>query len=326
MPAAEAASSTFQKGMALGLYSKDPNYSYEQDLKEMKELGVDHVSLVVSWYQRDVYATNIYPHYVPRGDFDTTTDPKLIEVIQQAHKLGLKVFLFPILRIEHRKEKEWRGNIKPLEINTWWQNYRQFMLHYARIAAKENVELFSVGSELCSLEEKVDLWKKLIRDIRGFYRGEILYSANWDHYQKILFWDDLDYVGLNGYFEVATHDNPTLQEVKLAWWDIENDINNWLEQNKKKLIFTEIGYPNMTGGCQKPWDYTRPAPPDMDEQALCYEAFLMSWLKNTRLYGVYFWNWYGPGGPDDTSYTPRGKKASEVLKRWYTKRPQTKSS
>ncbi len=309
----------YQKGIVLGLYSKDPAYSYEQDLAEIKKIGADHVSLVVSWYQKDIRSDTIYPLWKAQGDFETTSDAKLTEVIRQAHRAGLKVLLFPILRIEERREKEWRGSLEPAHRNRWLESYRNFTLHYARLAARSGVEVFSIGSELCTLEGETAYWGTLIGMIRGFYRGELLYSANWDHYRKIGFWKDLDYLALNGYYELTRHDNPKIDEILRTWWDIQNRLADWQEFHRKKIIFTEIGYPSVDGGCSKPWDYTRDAAVDLEEQALCYEAFFLSWNRSSRLGGVYFWNWYGQGGENDRSYTPRGKPAEEVLTRWYTK-------
>jgi hypothetical protein len=275
------------------------------------------VSLVVSWYQKNIHSTQIYPRWKADGDFDTLPDNKLTEVIRQAHQAGLEVFLFPILRIEQRKDKDWRGVVSPSNKAQWFESYRRFTLHYARISSANHVELFSVGSELCSMEKELKFWTGLIAQIRSFYNGKLLYSANWDHYKKIGFWDRLDYLGLNGYYEVATSDHPTLQQITRKWWDIENELADWQERHHKKIIFTEIGYPSIDGGCQKPWDYTREAPVNLAEQALCYEAFFISWSKSQKLGGVYFWNWYGQGGENDRSYTPRGKPAEKILIKWF---------
>ncbi len=308
----------YQKGIVLGLYAKDRSYSYEQDLKEIRKTGADHVSLVVSWYQKDIRSDAIYPRWIPLGDFDTTPDKKLVEVISQARHLGLKVFLFPILRLEERTEKEWRGVLVPRNKEQWLKSYRDFTMHYARLAAAQGVELFSVGSELCTMEQEERYWRKLIRDIRSFYRGKLLYSANWDHYKKIAFWDALDYLGLNGYYELTQSDRPALDELLRSWWNIQNDLATWQDQNRQKpILFTEIGYPSVDGGCSKPWDYTRQDEPDLQEQALCYRAFFLTWGKSQRLGGVYFWNWYGQGGENDRNYTPRGKPAEKILTEWY---------
>src|SRR5262245_19234745 len=77
-----------QKGMALGLFSKDPNYSYLKDLQEMKDWGVRNVLLIVSWYQHDVKSNEMIPRSYDGNDVLTLPDPKVKEVIDQAHSLG----------------------------------------------------------------------------------------------------------------------------------------------------------------------------------------------------------------------------------------------
>lgn len=299
------------------MYAKDRSYSYAQDLHEIRRLGADHVSLIIAWYQKDIRANEIYPYATPVGDFETTPDDKLREIIRQAHQEGLKVFLFPILRLEERKDKEWRGVLAPSQPAKWFDSYRNFTLHYARLASETGVQLYSVGSELCSMELHTSFWNRLIRDVRKVFKGELLYSANWDHYGKIGFWENLDYLGLNGYYELSDHEKPSLRELLRKWWDIENEISSWQEKLRKKIIFTEIGYPSIDGACGKPWDYTRETPIDLEEQALCYEAFFLTWGNSERLGGVYFWNWFGPGGANDRTYTPRGKPAEKVLVKWF---------
>ena len=317
--------SGFQKGIALGLYSKDPAYTYEQELKEIRATGADHVSLVVSWYQKDIRSNTIYPKYLSateQHDNVTTPDAQLTGVIDQAHQLGLKVFLFPILCLEERKGKEWRGDLKPVDPVTWWKSYNHFTLSYAKLAQEHGVELYSVGSELCSQEPNNREWRRLIKEVRDVYRGKLLYSANWDHYQKIGFWRDLDFLGLNGYYKLASHHNPTLNELIARWNQIREKLIHWQDLYNRPIILTELGYPSMDGASEGPWDYSRQAKIDLEEQALCYEAFFRVWgIRNQssdkRLGGVYFWNWYGDGGPEDRGYTPRNKPAEQVLTQWF---------
>jgi hypothetical protein len=73
----------------------------------------------------------------------------------------------------------------------------------------------------------------------------------------------------------------------------------------------------MDGAAVHPWDYTLSAPPDLEEQRRAFSAFVKVWSEVSRLAGVFFWDWYGAGGPTDTRYTPRGKPAAGVIRRWY---------
>lgn len=307
-----------QKGMALGLFSKDMNYSYLNDLKEMRALGITHILLVVSWYQNNIESNEIIPREYDGNDILTLPDPKLKEVISQAHSLGLKTVLFPILRIENRKEKDWRGVIKPKDIRLWWSNYDRFIQHYIDIAVSEKVEFFSIGSELLSREPELDQWKKIIGETRKKYSGKLLYSANWDHYQNIPFWNLLDFIGLTAYHELSKTREPTLKNLKHRWGHIRAELLHWKRKYpKQKLVFTEIGYPSIDGTSMYPWNYYLKGKVDLNEQALCYRAFIETWKKTRQLGGVYFWVWWGKGGKEDHSYTPRDKPASLYIKRWY---------
>jgi hypothetical protein len=307
-----------QKGMALGLFSKDPNYSYLKDLQEMKDWGVRNVLLIVSWYQHDVKSNDIIPRNYDGNDILTLPDSKLNEVIDQAHSLGMKVVVFPILRLEVRGDKDWRGVIAPTDTEAWWKSYDKFILHYATLSASEKVEYYSVGSELLSREKETKHWEELIGKVKKVYSGDLLYSANWDHYQVPEFWNSLNFIGLTAYNEIAKDKNPTLKEMKKNWREIQKDLLAWKQKYPhQKLIFTEIGYPSIDGGAQYPWNYFLEGPVDINEQAMAYRAFIDTWRHSKELAGVYFWVWWGEGGEKDNTYTPRGKPAGKYLQRWY---------
>ncbi len=307
-----------QKGMALGLFSKDPQYSYEQDLKEMKEWGITDVLLLVSWYQHDVKSNEIVPLKDEKQDTYTIPDEKLREVIQQAESLGIRTVIFPILRLEVREDKDWRGVIEPSDKDLWWKNYEKFILYYAEIAATEKVSTFSVGSELLSREKETEKWKSLIEKVRKIYPGKLLYSSNWDHYQYPEFWGSLDYIGMTAYHELSKTKKPSLKNLQREWVKIRREVLAWKKKYpRQKLVFTEIGYPSVDGTSMHPWNYFMEGKVDLREQALCYRAFINSWKKVPQLAGVYFWVWWGEGGPQDKSYTPRGKPAARYLQKWY---------
>lgn len=308
-----------QKGMALGLFAKDESYSYLEDLKAMKEMGVTHILLVFSWYQHDIKTNELRPlEYDGKNDIYTISDRKLKEVIQQATSIGMQTTLFPIIRLEVRNGNDWRGLIQPSDFNIWWQNYKNFILHYAKIAQEEKVAAYSVGSELLSREKDTDQWKDLIREVRKIYKGKLLYSANWDHYEHPEYWSDLDYVGVTMYHEISKTKNPTLKQLKTEWKKIKRAFLSWKKKYPHQpLVFTEIGYPSVNGGSMYPWNYFLEGRADPKEQALAYQAFIQTWKKSPELAGVYVWVWWGKGGLKDKSYTVRNKPAGKLLEKWY---------
>jgi len=96
------------------------------------------------------------------------------------------------------------------------------------------------------------------------------------------------------------------------------EIVEWQRKIAKPIIFTEIGYKSQPKGCVDPWHEFAQGAPDMESQKKCYEAFIKAWHNEEVLVGVYFWNWSdGVGGVDDTTYTPRGKPAADIIRMWY---------
>lgn len=305
------------KGMALGLFNKDPNYDYHSDLIELKKWGVNSILLTVNWYQQDIRANEIEPRPDPSLDNSTPPDEQLVALVERAHALGMKVMLFPYLRFDLRGPKEWRGVLAPTNFQVWSKNYERFILHYAELAQRHGVELLSVGSELGSLEEKRAFWVGLIEKVRGKYSGKLLYSANWDHYTHPVFWDQLDYIGLTSYHKLAEGTRPSDRELLQNWMDVKTRILSFKEKYHPKLILTEVGYPSVDGTANAPWNYFSTTQVDTEEQAQCYRAFIEAWNGSHELEGVFWWVWFGEGGPQDKSYTPRGKPAEAILKNWY---------
>lgn len=301
-------------GMALSPHYEFPDLglTFDRMVDEIAEIGATHVSVVVQWSQADVAATEIAPH--PK---ETQDDKVVRAIVRRARAKGLAVMVFPILWVEKRELGQWRGTLKPADEDAWWRSYRRFVLHYADLAAEEGAALFSVGSELASLEHRADRWRALIAEVRARFPGRLLYSANWDHYEAVPFWGELDYIGLTGYYRLTEGHDPSQHELTQAWIGIRNRLTSWRQGIGRPLLFTELGYPSIEGAARSPWDYTGARPADPEAQRRCYEAFLQAWRDEPALAGVFFWNWWGPGGLQDTWYTLKGKPALEVVRRWY---------
>ncbi len=316
--------------MALGLFSKEPGFDYKKELTELKAIGVNSILLSIHWFQFDVKANTIEPRGMVGEQEFTLPDVTLINVIRHAHELGMSVLLFPYIRLDHRAAREWRGVIKPSDFPLWSRSYRRFILHYAKLAQANGVELFSVGSELNSMEEKTEFWTDLIAQVRGEYRGKLLYSANWDHYNYPTFWAQLDHLAITAYYRLSFEKNPEYSDLVEKWQELKRRILAFQSKYGKKLLITEIGYPSIDGATKNPWNYFMKGETDPLEQAMGYRAFMEAWDGAPELGGVYWWVWYGEGGMQDRSYTPRGKPAEQLLGLWYKdlppSGPQTASS
>lgn len=314
----------WRRGVALGLFvsTTDPDERrayYAQFLDEIKALKATDVSLVVRWAQADVKATEIAP--LP----GVTVDDALVEeVAAMAAERGLRIFLLPILHLERRARGEWRGRLKPDDWDAWWASYERFVLHYAQLAERAGIAMLAVGSELATAERHVERWRALIRQVRARYGGALTYSANWDHFEPVQFWDDLDVVGVTAYQELSKRRDPGQRELVEGWRPFLHRLQLWARQHQRRYIFTEVGYPSNPTGAARPWDHRLRGTPELELQLRCYRALYEVWQRDPRLDGLYVWNWFGHGGAEDLGYTLRGKPARHVLHRWYSA-PTTKA-
>lgn len=301
-----------QHGVALGLFASDQRWDYAPFLDEIRALGATHVELAVVWTQKDIRSARIH-----RRPGSSPDDETVLRTIRQARERGLEVMLFPIVRLEEHTPKEWRGVIDPAAgVDAWFSSYRDFLLTMARLAEQGGAVRLSVGSELLSLEKHDAHWRALIHDVREVFRGKLLYSANWDHFRDVPFWDALDEVGVTAYFELAKDDAlPDDDALARAWEGPRAALFALRMAARKPLVVTEIGYPSLAGAARAPWDETRKAPVDLRGQEKLIDAFCAAFAGKSVVDGVYLWNWFGHGGDDDTSYTPRHKPAARAVER-----------
>ena len=303
------------RGIAVGLHSKVEAWSYRPQLEEALALGANAVSLLVPLRMRDVRSSTVEGMGVEA--------PALAAVAAEARAMKLDVFLIPYIQLDVITDDEWRGTLAPGDWEAWWASYTRMVLELARFAARHDVALFAVGSELCSAERFTSRWLALIGQVREVYSGTLTYSANWDHLEPVGFVGALDVVGMNAYFELGRSEEASLEELLDAWHKLRPAIRRWVDAQRKPLVFTEVGYPSRAGGARWPWDYTREAEVDTAIQATAYEAFLSSWWRDPRVEGVFFYELWGEGGPSDPGYTPRGKPAAESLRRHYRERAES---
>ena len=247
--------------------------------------------------------------------------------INLAHSAGFKVFLKPHVWLYAPSDGKWRSDVFPANDENWelWQkNYREFILLYAKMAEKNEVELFCIGTEFSRLSvEKTNFWKSLIQEVRTVYSGEITYAANWyNEFEKITFWDDLDYIGIQAYFPLVKKEYPTVEQISKGWNKHFSAIESIHEKYNRRILFTEMGYKSTADSAIKPWewiDYSskQDKPLSMETQANCYEAFFNTVWKKEWLAGVHIWQWrsdyMGDSGKDNLDFTPQRKPAEKII-------------
>jgi len=307
----------FFGGVALGLYGHpDDPVLADQDMAEIARLAATGIVLPVLWTSKDASSARIEPfdYGVPQEDYDRA----VVAIAARAPARGLALELRPLIRLEHLGPGDWRGTLHPGDWDAWWDSYRGFILHQAEVAERMGAELFCVGSELGSTEDQQDRWTRLIADVRRITRARLLYSANWDHYRAVGFWDRLDAVGLSAYFELAPAPGASQEALDASWRTHRDAILAWARPLGKPLYLTEVGYPAQAGAPVHPWDYARHDAPDPEAQARCFRAFAAAWREVPELWGVTIWIWdHGKGGLGDDSYAIAGKPAAEDVKAFF---------
>jgi hypothetical protein len=312
-----------QRGVALGLFAEDVSFSYLPLLEEIAALGATHVALVVPMYQEHGASVKLRWHTRLSPTMGATA-----EAVRAAHRTGLEVTLFPIVRLEApRGPTEWRGTLAPANLDDWFESYQSLLGDLAAVATLTGVTRLVVGSELSSLDADLAHWRPLLEKIRAIFTGTLVYSANWDHYKEAGLFELVDEMGIVAYFNLREKDGPSDVEALTNRWRWERaQLEAWPGLGTKPFIFTEVGYRSRAGSSAEPWNEGPGGAVDLDEQRRGFAAFRRTWTtppsdpakaKEARpspLEGVYIWNWYGYGGPASPGYTPRGKPAAEEVK------------
>jgi len=307
------------RGFSLHLHTNDPACPFETFVDEIARTGANTICFVVSAQQENCASTSLF--------IDQRRTPpvgRIRSLIRLARKKGLRVVLMPIVLLENPRQYEWRGRISPANANwdDWWEDYRNYILHYAALAQLEQAEVFMVGSELVSTESQTDRWRDLIHRVRQAYKGRVSYSANWDHYRPIQWWRDLDIIGMTTYYDLTGGKQPTIEKLNASWRTIKKKILTWRRTINRPILFTEVGWPNQVTCAQYPWDYYRSeGRPDQTAQANCFESFFQTWIAEKSVAGFLVWEWRSYAGqdigPNDTSYVPCGKKAMQVIRKYF---------
>ena len=315
------------KGMTVNAWSAEAYNStdFDQSITNLANLNTTWVTLTVFWFM-DTPSDNMIRQ---RLELYSASDSSLLHAIEKAHQLNMKVVLKPMVDVA---DGSWRGTIAPTDWTLWFQNYREFINYYANLSQINNVEMFTVGTELRSSQSRTTEWRNVITEVRTRFFGNITYAANWDSYgtSSIGFWDALDYVGVDAYFPLTESYSPSVAQLKNAWsscarsgyigrnWT--NEIYTTYLQTGKQVIFTEIGYTSQDGTNREPYNWNPSGILDLQEQADCYKAAIESFAGRNWFLGWFWWTWEtnpNAGGPTDKDYTPQNKPAQDILNQSY---------
>jgi hypothetical protein len=253
------------------------------------------------------------------------TPSGVVETIKLAREAGVSVMLKPQVYIPGA----WTGNLsfeREADWSSWESDYDAYILQMAQIAEDEKVALFCIGTEFrASIAARPQYWSSLITKIKGIYHGKLTYSANWDDWEAVPFYGDLDYIGMSAYFPLAEGKTPHIDSLMSAWQPIAQRISEYAESQKKPVLFTECGYLSVDGCGWRNWELESKIDQldiNQEAQSNCYAALFGTFSKYDWWHGAFIWKWFpnmrGHEGYPDKDYTPQGKFAEKELKRWYS--------
>lgn len=247
------------------------------------------------------------------------------EGIQALHLKGISVMLKPQLWVSHgvytgEVQMTSEGNWKKLE-----ESYTIFIRAFAELAEQEHVEMLCIGTELTQFTgQRPDFWRRLIKEIRSIYSGKLTYAANWDEYTDVVFWDDLDYIGVDAYFPIADSLGADEEALKRGWSKWITEINELSERFSKKILFTEFGYRSISECAINPWEYNSASAVDEDAQSMALAALFSETWNLPIMAGGFLWKWHADhknaGGAVDNMFTVQNKKAEEIVRSVYLRK------
>ncbi|MBL4605233.1 MAG: hypothetical protein JKY02_06125 [Flavobacteriaceae bacterium] len=301
------------RGMSVYDFGRSNRTTYTELIKT----NIEWVQILPYFYQESETTKEI--RTIKELGVWSRRDSAFIKGIQNLHTQNIRVQLKPHLWMS----SGWRSNINfenEEDWNTWFESYKKTMLHYAMMAEKTQTELYCIGTELrSSIKHQPKKWKELIKEIKSIYSGKLTYAANWDgEFNDVGFWDELDYIGIQGYFPLTEESNPDLESILEGWKSHVDTLKSLSEKHQKKILFTEVGYRPDASATKKPWEWGSVFSQFYQKksektQYLAFEALYLQLWNKDWFAGTYIWQW------NNSDFEIKGKPAENSVAKWYSK-------
>ena len=279
---------TPQLGIDLLWYIKNPKETIAQitkqaysDMNYIVGIHANSVDINIPFFTKSSTADSVYSYSA------TPTPKELAIAIKIAEQDNLRVTIRPLLDETDLGVGNWRGNLNPSNISTWFISYEKFLRPYLIIAEKYKVSTFIVGVELTSLQSS-DQWNKLISKVRKIFHGQLGYSENWDVFHTGKRTPNLARIGVDAYFAVKATPNATIAQLTKGWESWFNTIPASI--NKSQLVIDEVGIASQNGAYLLPY-YSGNKKQSLNFliQSNWFTAACLT-VKNLHLGGIYYWD------------------------------------
>jgi len=296
----------------------------KSDFEKIRDIGFNTVFFSAYVHQDNMFSNTVKPP-------DEKGLASLRAALKAAKAAGLKRAVTGFLLVD---DGAWRGTIVPTNKKKWGESYFNAILPYINLAQEEGVEMFCVASEMETLKQDGEMWKRMMAEIRKRFGGLLGYNTNWWYNDsgfetliKQKAWlSELDFLGVSAYFNLSKENNPTADELARKWRsnasgrDTVADVQKLRTEVNDKIIFWEIGYMSLDGANMEPWNYNRKADADAEEQADCFTAFLRILKETGFINGFAVWGPRAGLQPSEKGYDFIGKPAENVFRKFLLNR------
>ncbi len=275
-------------------------------MARMADHEVTWTALAYAALQATPFSTDI-----PFDDEPTVTDEEIVHAIREAHRLGMKVCLKPVVNVA---DGTWRAHIGFFDWDVpgepswtqWFASYTAFILHAARLAEAEGCEMLCIGCEMVRADGQEQHWRALIEQVRAVYSGPITYNCDKYQEDRVAWWDAVDVISSSGYYPIES-------------WERQLDrIESVVEEFGKPFFFMEAGCPSREGAAELPNDWNLPGAPSGEEQLRYYTEMFRACRARDWVRGLMLWDWPAQlysleDAAANDDYCPYGKPAASFM-------------
>ena len=297
-------------------------------VREMRDVGLHRVALIS--YAFVDPATGAVSLESKQGLPSGPSKVVIQAAMEEAAALGLEVSVRPWVEIDNGDGAGdwWRGHlvVEDKNLATFFDSYRDYVLDLAQIAARGSVARFYIGSELASLTSRrkaLPYWKQLIRDCRQTLADKyclLSYAANFDEFEDVPFWQELDEIGVDAYFKLSKRSrargpgNPPDNVMRKRWLRALNRLEAFSKANDKSIFICEWGVVPFDTTTSEPSKESPSEREDRDEAERAYKVVLQSLQKKQPwLKGVDFWHWQVDPQEDSNYRIKAGSTVADLI-------------
>lgn len=245
--------------------------------------------------------------------------------VKLANARGIKASLYPVLEIDNPYQigKIWRGNLNFFgsTLKNFFVQYSHIINEMAEISHRYQAPYIFLGSELASLSHNIaarPYWEELIYQLKhkqftnkSDHHSSLIYAAHWEEYLSFPFWRQMDEIGINSYFPLASQaqasglDLPRQAVLEKTLKQKFADLKSFSLRHQRPLHLTEFGLTSNDLSTAFPWGQSATENKDHNEQLNGYKALLSQLMQTNQgelhsdnapwLTSVCFWHWKLPG-------------------------------